>query len=116
MRGEEWSETMRRMRLRVDRALQRFPIEPWSIQLLRRQFRLAVRIGNSSDSWAHRAVAWLLPETVQAQRGRGRPRTRWDDRLGAFSLMRGGQSWFEDARQAHFKDLEDEFVQNCVKP
>ena len=51
---EPWEDTMRRMRLKVDSALTEYPMEDWSAQLLRRQFRLAYRVGNMTGSWPAR--------------------------------------------------------------
>ena len=84
--GEEWCETMRHMRARVDSALHVYPVEEWSKQFWRRQFCMACRLSNRSDEWAMRASRRNPPVTlISARRLRGGPATRWDDRLNIFA-------------------------------
>ena len=75
--SEEWCETMRRMRDKVDAALRVYPVEEWSKQLLRRRFRMACRLSHRRDEWAMRVSRWNPVLThVDACRARGRPTTR----------------------------------------
>ena len=50
---DEWSDTMRRMREKVQTALQIFPITNWTEQLMRRQCRMICRF-TKVDEWAMR--------------------------------------------------------------
>ena len=88
--GEEWSDTMRRMGVKVGNALRLHPVEDWSRQLLRRQFRMVCRLQQRSHEWAMRLSHWK-PEltSAAAHRTQGRPPTRWDDRLNAFEVEYG---------------------------
>ena len=55
---EDWSATMRRMRGRVESALRVYPMEAWSAQFLRQQFRMVCRFSYRHDTWAMRACRW----------------------------------------------------------
>ena len=112
---EPWADTMRRMRSKVEDALRFFSIESWSVQLRRRQFRLACRVVKQLDGWPRRVVAWHPPATDSgAFRLRGRPATRWDDLLNEFAQQRlGQQSWHKAAANA-WVSQEEAFVSFCV--
>ena len=56
---EPWHVTMARMTVRVHRALNVFPVESWTSQLFRRQFKMCARIVTNSDGWAAKCTAWL---------------------------------------------------------
>ena len=111
--GEEWCETMRRMRARVDSALRVYPVEDWSKQFLRRQFRMACRLSQRIDEWAMRVSRWNPPVThISARRLRGRPATRWDDRLNIFAYAQlGSQSWQEACTNFNFPFYEGSYIQ-----
>ena len=49
--AEDWSDTMRRMRRKVESALQSFPVADWSAQFLRNQFRFARRVAVRFSDW-----------------------------------------------------------------
>eukprot|EP00959_Pyramimonas_sp_CCMP1952_P392954 8233975-Pyramimonas_sp.AAC.1 len=54
--------------------------------MLRRQCRLAHRVGAMSGSWPARVSRWHPPATrPEAGRSRGRPAVRWDDYLRKFA-------------------------------
>ena len=113
---EPWEDTMRRMRLKVDSALTKYPMEDWSAQLLRRQFRLAYRVGSMIGSWPARLSRWHPPTTFPgAGRGRGRPAVRWDDYLRRFSHASFGTDWIEAALTKDFATREDDFVQFSIE-
>ena len=59
---DEWSDTMRRMREKVQIALQIFPIINWTEQLMRRQFRIICRFAKV-DEWAMRVFRWHPPSS-----------------------------------------------------
>ncbi len=66
--GEGWDVTMRRMAERVA-----VPIEAWSVQLLRRQFRLAARVASDPSGWSPKVSMWRPAETHMTRRKQGRP-------------------------------------------
>ena len=109
---EEWCETMRRMRTRVDAALRLYPMEAWSGELLRRQFRMVCRFSRRSDEWAMRVSRWSPSHTnVGAHRGRGRPTVRWDDRLNVFARSQLNlESWQEACANLNFSSHESAYV------
>ena len=110
---EDWSDTMRRMRDRVEAALRQYPIENWSAQLLRRQFRMVCRFSAQNDEWPMRISRWHPTVTENgAHRSPGRPPVRWDDRLNLFAhtcLHQG--SWLEACAFLNFPKHEDAYVQ-----
>ena len=110
---EDWSDTMRRMRDRVEAALRQYPIEKWSAQLLRRQFRMVCRFSAQSSEWPMRISRWQ-PSLVAngAHRSQGRPPVRWDDRLNSFAHTYLHQdSWLESCAFPNFPQREDAYVQ-----
>ena len=110
---EEWSETMRRMRMKVDRALCLYPVEAWSKQLLRRQFRMVCRLSRCRDEWAMRVSCWNpILTNAAACRTRGRPATRWDDRLNMFTRSHlESDSWQEACANLDFPKYENLYIQ-----
>jgi hypothetical protein len=96
---EHWSETMRRMRDRVDHALHLFPVKNWSTQFYCRKFRFVNSMVRKPEAWPAKAICWSPPLTnPQARRSRGRPPRRWDDDLIAFaSVQFPGENWYEVA-------------------
>ena len=109
--GEPWDETMRRMRSKVEVALRRCPIENWSTQLFRRQFRLAHRVGNMVDSWPARVCKWHPPTSIPgAKRSQGRPVVRWDDYLRKFAEEEFADDWYVACLDNNFPERENAFV------
>ena len=110
--GEEWCETMRRMRMKVESALRLQPVEVWSKQLLRRQFRMVCRLSHRRDEWAMRVSRWSpILTNADACRARGRPTTRWDDRLNAFVRSQlDSQSWYEACTNPIFPSYEESYL------
>ena len=104
---EPWRDTMARMNARVARALEQHTVECWSSRLLRRQWRLGLQIAQMGPrSWPLRVIKWQPSVVVDpaagpvAHRNRGRPPTRWDDRLQHFSDVQSrvpGRPWYEVA-------------------
>ena len=109
---EEWSVTMRRMRGRIDAALRIFPLETWSTQFLRRQFRMACRISRRFDEWAMRASLWDPSYNhARAYRRRGRPLLRWDDRLNSFARSKlNVRDWQSAAEHFNLAVYECQFI------
>ena len=109
---EDWCETMRRMRDKVDAAMRIYTVEPWSSQLLRRQFRMACRFARRPEEWAMRVSRWKPKVSdAHAYRARGRPATRWDDRLNDFVRVKLHlDTWQEACASSIFTDKEDAYV------
>ena len=108
---EFWSDTMRRMRTKLDHPPKIYPIEDWSIQFARRQFRLICRFAQQGDGWPLRLVAWHPPNTYPAaHRKQGRPATRWDDRLNKFTQTHFELDWNFACTTEGFSTYEDDFV------
>ena len=61
MRGEDWSETMRRMNHRISVALKFFLIPPWAGQLAKRQFQFAAKVA-AEQSWVSKAGHWTITD------------------------------------------------------
>ena len=53
--AEEWSDTMRRMRDKVNAALRLHPVEDWNVQLLRRRHRMVRRFAENDGDRPVRA-------------------------------------------------------------
>ena len=88
---------MRRVRNRVEASLRQYPIENWSAQLWRRQFRMVCRFSAQNEEWPVRVSRWHVTTVNNgAHRSPGRLVVRWDDRLNLFAhtcLHHG--SWLE---------------------
>ena len=91
---EPWSDTMHRMKQRMDRAAAMHFVQPWSIRLLRNQWSFAHHLSTLDfSSWRSLTLHWIpnlvddfsLPYTPF--RSAGRPQTRWDDNLATFSAQ-----------------------------
>ena len=109
---EQWQDTMRRMKQKVESALTLFPIADWSAQLARLQFRLVCRFSKRGDEWPMRASKWYPPATdARAHRNRGRPVVRWDDCLNRFVKQHlDVGTWQEACASRQMFGCEDEFV------
>ena len=95
---EEWSETMRRMRRKVEAALYTYPVKDWSDQHLHGQFRFACRVARKAGDWPARASRWQPRVSVLgAYRSQGRPLLRWDDRLSRFAKTKLDSATWPDA-------------------
>ena len=110
--GEDWADTMRRMRDRIANAMQIFPIEKWSELHYRRLFRFARRSACSDTEWTQKVIVWNPRYTHGATRARGRPPTRWDDRLQGFArdVLHNVSRWYDSVHDGD----EDAFVEYCI--
>ena len=116
LENEPWDDTMRRMNLKVNNALATHPMENWSVQLLRRQYRLAHRVGVMTDSWPARIARWHPPATFPGSgRPRGRPTVRWDDHLRKFSSDYFDTEWYDASLTKVFHKHEEDFVRFTLR-
>ena len=91
---EPWSDTMHRMKQRMDRAAAMHFVEPWSIRLLRNQWSFAHHLSTLDfSSWPSLTLHWI-PNLVDdfslpyiRFRSAGKPQTRWGDNLKSFSAQ-----------------------------
>ena len=100
-----WPGTMRRMRARIDRVLERFPLQRWTQQIFKRQWELSHRWANmDNEDWTTQAVLWDPTTTYNSEheptRRQGRPLRKWDDKLNRFCLEEFGvHRWTIGARR-----------------
>ena len=103
IQNEPWDVTMRRMKLRVARALGSRAIMPWKKRLAKNQWKFILGIKTArSESWIKLAFEWKPNECDDAlneylaHRDRGRPNLRWDDVVIVFAdsiFMSHGRSY-----------------------
>ena len=113
---EPWNLTMRRISMKVQDALKLGKVKLWSIRLAEMQWKYLGRIKNLSlTSWQSRAAFWQ-PQEVEDEsceylpnRVRGRPLSRWDDRVSRFSWNHFGKRW-QDVPHADFFGALEKFV------
>ena len=81
--SDDWADTMRRMRQRLDRASRLHFVAPWEIRLKQEQWKYAQHLANlRADSWQSLVVQWQPANTIDPSifynphRKRGRPRVR----------------------------------------
>ena len=109
--GEDWSQTMRRIRGKVHNALRLHPMPPWSEQWAKRLFHMAAKVAEQEGAWPHNVCVWDVPATIDARRSAGRPRLRWD-KLEQFAVQTFGRSWLEAARNRYlWIAAEGDFVE-----
>ena len=103
---EDWESTMSRMKAKIITALMYFPLESWSQQLMRHQFKLGLHCMNNVHDWPSMIIRWHPEHTCNtAYRTRGRPCKRWDDNLSQFSHEKfHDPKWMEHIRS---NDIED---------
>ena len=86
--GEAWSDTMRRMKSRVQSSLRQSPVTAWSEVYRSTQHSFVARIVKQS-AWPLFAASWDTTRhsnfTTQPKRKPGRPPKWWDDDLTCFS-------------------------------
>lgn len=79
--GETWEDRGRRMKMRLEKALQKYPMDDWSIQVKTNKIR--VLDGKTTwPEWTKCAVDWFPPRcahlsSMQPYRYIGRPLARW---------------------------------------
>jgi hypothetical protein len=78
--NDSWEERGRRMKLRLEKALELYPVEAWSVKLQTQKANFVEAI-NTMPKWTRLAYEWKplacdRLNGVKAHRRRGRPRTR----------------------------------------
>ena len=120
--NEEWSVTMHRMSVRVDRAQRDFPVKAWQESFHRQRWRFAIHDAkNQKCKWMYRLSQYcpdlIHDEALAPYRKPGRPYTRWDDSLHDYcgyewSLLHwlGVEFWSREKCEM----VEDRYVQYCM--
>ena len=120
---ENWPDTWRRMRTRVDRVLEKFPLRHWHQEIYKRQWILAYRCANmdEEENWCAQAVLWDPTKTQNSEhnprRKQGRPLRKWDDSLNRFCFeLFGDVHWTTSARQMtkeQWMRYQKEYLEFC---
>ena len=120
--GEEWSETMTRMNIRVENACVQYPIASWETSFHRHRWRYAVHvIQNKKMRWPLLLSQWdpgvKLDDDTFPYRKPGRPFLRWDDSLHDYCCYEWSLSHWTDMMNWEMQrviQLEDRYVQYCM--
>ena len=119
--GEEWKDTMRRMKCRVEYAKNLHNFEDWSQKYARNLWNYALHLSTGHPhKWARLKSIELQsmksdPYAVYVpNRDVGRPKARWDDLLSNFFLgLYPDESevhWLHHMTMINAKDFESSFV------
>ena len=81
--GDTWEERGRKMKVRLERALTKYPVEDWSTCIYSKKVSLVSRV-NELPAWTKAAFNWdplvsARLNLVQPYRCVGRPLSRWND-------------------------------------
>ena len=113
---EPWEQTMRRMGTRVNNAVVQSKMKIWSMRSLETQWKFVARLKPlPTMSWPSQAAFWEPQSTNDPNcefiphRERGRPFTRWDDKVTNFSWWHFGKKW-QDVPPLTFLRALPEFV------
>ena len=120
--GEEWSETMTRMTLRVKNACDQHPIKSWEESFHRNRWRYASHVvQNVKMRWPLVLSQWdpsvMLDDNVAPYRKPGRPFSRWDDSLHDYCGYEWSLFHWTDMKEwdsQRILHLEDRYVQYCM--
>ena len=82
---EAWDVIGKRMKMRLQRCLEKHPIADWSESILKRKEKILSKM-NELPFWTRSSLNWDVVECSSANfhfafRSRGRPLTRWHDRV-----------------------------------
>ena len=98
--NEAWDVTMRRMNVRVTRALQKWPIIPWSTRIGKALWKMILRIKDAPiESWISETSMWEPTEVEDPYsefypyRNRGRTCLKWDTAVSNFCYLIHKESW-----------------------
>ena len=123
IQGEEWECTMRRMKSRVQRALEMHAERKSSRRIMNSRWNYALHVNFTDKSaWTKIVCDWNpLDHPIEgllASRSRGRPRTRWDDDLHFYCQEELDlNSWTELHAQSFsiLKERENDFIEYCFE-
>ena len=100
IRDEPWEYTMRRMRNRVENALQQYAVMPWKKRIGKYLWKFILRVkGAPNEAWIHQSSTWAPNEINDdaseyvPYRCRGRPLLKWDTVVNHFCTMHHNESW-----------------------
>ena len=113
---EPWEDTMRKMKERVNRGLQKYPMKWWTRRLGTYLWKFAVRVKLSlPDQWITQSSEWE-PNMIEdasceysTYREVGRPRLKWDDILNRFCRIHFSSCW-QEVLITSFNECLDQFV------
>ena len=100
---DEWADTMRRMRMKVDRADALYRTRSWQDIISHQRWKFVAHLKESACDWPRLLTAWH----PQGRRSQARPRLRWDDHTNT-SIRQATQynNWVE-APQAELLRLAE---------
>ena len=121
--GEDWEETMRRMRDRLQRAEQLYHCQEWSKRLICDKWRLAEHISLLDPrKWARLLTTYQANHVDDeyaplSRRGPGRPLTRWEDKMQFFCrlIFSDGQHWTKLMEGKGWYEYEDACIACCIE-
>ena len=100
IQGEAWDVTMRRMKMRVASASEKYPVMPWKNRIAKYLWQFILRIKMApNESWIKQVSNWEPNECDDPfnkyfpHRCRGRPSLRWDDTVRSFCRLHFNESW-----------------------
>ena len=119
--GEDWADTMRRMKRRVQVGMMLHYVMSWEQRLHKSVWSYAKYLTHSNQNSPWCAMVRWRPDTLhdaslpqQPRRHPGRPRKRWDDDMRRFlqAKFNSSDNWLDLACRNYgaFHDCESEFV------
>ena len=75
---DEWNDVFRRLRIKIQKATDQYPIRMWADEMTLRKTNLQMQIDNGErNGLTMKVVEWDLANVNDKKRKRGRPRSRW---------------------------------------
>ena len=119
--GEDWKDTMKRMKIRLERGQDLHYCQSWSISFARNQWRYVHHVINGNLLIWSRVMCKYnfhpindLASPFLPRRSVGHPRLRWDDHIHNFCWKTcpefRGRHWFDILSNHYLADYEDEYV------
>ena len=119
--GEEWIDTMRRMKKRLETSQSYYYCVPWAEKYARAQWRFINHLKmQSKDHWSRKLSSFSFASVEDPiseyipYRGVGRPRLRWDDHIRNFCASYWPQfanmHWMNILETINITQYEDAFV------
>ena len=107
---EDWTCTMSRMKMRIERCWKLYPCRAWDRVALHQQCHYAAHVKANASHWPYMVSVWRPSGTRRV----GRPRQRWDDYLLNFAQRRFNVNHWLDVPAANWHLYADEYVQSIV--